>query len=151
MSYSNHRLNQSKIKYLVCFVSVLCISVGLLSGQDYKMPPKANADLVDAPPTPGVSVSPNGDLMLLMERYNLPSIAELAQPELRIAGLRINPRNNGPSRSRPTVKLTLKNIKSLDEFEVNGLPDEARINTIRWSPDSKQIAFTISKEKNIEL
>lgn len=151
MSFLNHNSQRLLFKYLVCIISVLCISVGLLSGQEYRMPPKAIADLVDAPPTPGVSISPNGEWMLLTDRYNLPSIAELAQPELRIAGLRINPRNNGPSRSRPTVKLTFKNINSLDEIEVDGLPDNARINTIRWSPDSKHIAFTISKEKNIEL
>ena len=37
--------------------------------------------------------------ILLMARENVPGIDQLAQPELRLAGSRINPRNNGPSRS----------------------------------------------------
>ena len=47
---------------------------------DYQMPPKAIADLVDAPPTPGVMRDPNNRWMLILERPNLISIEELAQP-----------------------------------------------------------------------
>ena len=63
------------------------------------MPPKAIADIVDAPATPGVSISPDKKQILIMERSSLTSIEELSQPELRLAGLRINPATNGRSRS----------------------------------------------------
>jgi hypothetical protein len=43
-------------------------------------------------------LAPDGRTLLLAEQPGLPGIAEVAQPELRLAGLRINPRNNGPSR-----------------------------------------------------
>ena len=75
------------------------------SNTNYRMPPKAIADLVDAPLPPSVSVSPNQDWLLLMEMPSLPPISELAQPELKLAGLRINPRTNGPSRSYYSTKL----------------------------------------------
>jgi len=74
--------------------------------QVYQSPPKAIADLVDAPPTPSVSFSPDHHWMLIMERASLPSIEELSQPELRLAGLRINPRTNGPSRASFYTKIT---------------------------------------------
>jgi hypothetical protein len=66
----------------------------------YQTPPKAIADLVNAPITPSVSFSKNGDWMMLLERADNPSIEELSQPELRIAGLRINPATSGPSRGQ---------------------------------------------------
>ncbi|WP_287059252.1 hypothetical protein, partial [Algoriphagus sp.] len=61
----------------------------------YQTPPQAIADLVNAPSTPSVSFSKNGDWMMLLERADNPSIEELAQPELRIAGMRINPATSG--------------------------------------------------------
>lgn len=140
------------VKFLFCVLITFCFSfAGFVFGQEYKMPPKAIADLVDAKPTPSVSVGPNGKWMLLMERHNLPSIAELAQPELRIAGLRINPRNNGSSRVRSITKLIFKNIETKNEMEVAGLPTDSRMTSIRWSPDGKNIAFSLLKENNIEL
>jgi len=100
------------------------------SNTKYRMPPKAIADLVDAPLPPSVSISPNRDWMLLMEMPNLPPISELAQPELRLAGLRINPRTNGPSRSSYFTKLTLKKISDGNETPIIGLPEESRIGKI---------------------
>jgi hypothetical protein len=117
----------------------------------YRMPPKAIADLVDAPLTPDVSVSPSQDWLLLMEQPPLPPISELAQPELKLAGLRINPRNNGPSRSSYFTSLTLKNISDNNERQITGLPPDARISNINWSPDSSLIAFTHSCESEIQL
>jgi len=53
--------------------------------------------------------------MLLMDRPGLPSIEEVAQPELRLAGLRINPRTNGRSRLRSLTGLHI-------EVLANGVP-----------------------------
>lgn len=64
------------------------------------MPPKAIYDLVMAKPTPGVSFDSKGQYMLVLERSSMPSVEDLAQPELRIAGLRINPNNFGPAAVR---------------------------------------------------
>ena len=117
----------------------------------YLMPPRAIADLADAPLTPSVSVGPNQDWMLLMERPGLPPISELAQPELKLAGLRINPRTNGQSRSSYYTKLTLKRISDGSEKPITGIPSEARIENITWSPDGKRIAFTHTHDSGIEL
>jgi hypothetical protein len=64
----------------------------------YQTPSKEIAQLVDAPLPPVVSVNATKDWMLLIHRPGYPSIEELAQPELRLAGLRMNPRTNGSSR-----------------------------------------------------
>lgn len=133
---------------------VLIISLFALNAwaQDgYQMPPKPIADLVDAPQTPAVSISAKSDWILLLERPGYPSIEELAQPELRIAGLRINPRTSGPSRSGGYNGITLKSIKGNKEKTVSGLPDKAQIENVRWSPDGKYVAFTNANNVGISL
>ncbi len=124
---------------------------GQSTQQTYQMPPKAVADLVDAPPTPSVNIDPTNQWMLIMSVPSFPSIDELAQPELRLAGMRINPRTNGPSRGRYYTGLKLKSISKGEEFDLQGLPKNPRIDNVRWSPNGKQIAFTITLETGIYL
>ena len=117
----------------------------------YQMPPQSIADLVMAPQTPGVSVNSGGDWMILVERPGYPSIKELAQPELRLAGIRINPRNNGSSRSYNYSGITFKSIAEGTEYQVEGLPKNPQIQNISWSPDGQRIAFTNDVSSGIEL
>jgi len=75
---------------------VMCAGARVAWAQEspkYQEPPAAIVQLVDAPPTPRVIVSPAGKAgearRILIEQYSgLPSIADLAQPELRLAGLK---------------------------------------------------------------
>ena len=57
----------------------------------YKLPPKEVVDLVDAPPPPQVAVSPTGEAVLLADPEAYPPIALLAEPILRLGGIRIRP------------------------------------------------------------
>src|ERR1700684_2338403 len=71
----------------------------------YQQPPKVIVDIVDALPTPGVELSPAGGAagkrwMLIEHFAGLPTIAELAQPELRLAGVRVNSKTGGPRAGR---------------------------------------------------
>lgn len=117
----------------------------------YQTPPQPIADLVNAPETPSVYVNPTGDWMVLLERPGYPSIEELAQPELRLAGLRINPHTNGSSRSYSYNGLTIKSIQGSQEYVVKGLPDNPQIENVSWSPDGQKVAFTLTKSEGIEL
>jgi dipeptidyl aminopeptidase/acylaminoacyl peptidase len=115
------------------------------------MPPQVLADIIDAPPTPGVYLSPDNEWLLLLERPGYPPISEVAQPELRLAGLRINPRSNGPSRARSLSGLTCQRLSDGQEVKVTGLPAEARITGPSWSPDGKRIAFVVNSEDKLSL
>jgi dipeptidyl aminopeptidase/acylaminoacyl peptidase len=117
----------------------------------YDTPPKAIADLIDAPQTPQVILSPAKDRMLIGQVQALPPLSELAQPELRLAGMRINPRTNGPSRGTYYVGLKLMEMSDLKEREVQGLPANPRIGAVRWSPDGRRFAFTITTESAVNL
>ena len=74
----------------------------------YLVPPKAIVEVLDAPPPPTVELSASGSAMAVLERASMPSIAELSQPMLRLAGLRINPRTNGLHRAVRYRHLTIK-------------------------------------------
>ena len=117
----------------------------------FKLPSTALAALVDAPLTPTVSLSPDKSTLLLLERSALPPLTELAQPELRLAGLRLNPAANGPSREPYTIGLVLKPLAGGAERRITGLPAGARLNHVSWSRDNRHLAFTVTLETSIEL
>src|SRR5205807_3159114 len=72
--------------FLFIFACCLCLAAAIAvdepegSKQRYQMPPRAVADLIDAPVTPAVTVSPDREWLLLLELPSLPPIAELARP-----------------------------------------------------------------------
>lgn len=117
----------------------------------YQKPPKAIADLIEAPLTPSVSIAPDEETMLLLSLPGYPSIEEVAQEELRIAGVRINPKNNASSRSSYSDGMKLQSISTGKERAVTGLPENPRIQNVQWSFDGKKIAFTNNTETGVEL
>ncbi|GAB4025018.1 S9 family peptidase [Spirosoma gilvum] len=117
----------------------------------YQTPPKPLADLVTVPATPNVSMSGKGDLMIMLEQAEVPTIAELSQPELKLAGLRLNPANTGPSRARYITGLKLRKLTDKDEKTIAGLPASPMISYVSWSPDDSKIAFANSTDSRIDL
>ncbi|GAA4359464.1 prolyl oligopeptidase family serine peptidase [Hymenobacter saemangeumensis] len=110
----------------------------------YQTPPKAIQDLLLAPPTPRLSLSGDGRTLALLAVQDFPTVAELTQPELRLAGLRLNPRTNGPSRVSYAVGIRLKRLPDGAEVPVKNLPAQARISSLNWAPDNKTIAFALT-------
>src|ERR1041384_4479622 len=134
---------------LSLFVALLLSSVPALA-QSYRKPPQAVLDVLNAPVTPSASVSPTGELMLLATGVRYPPISDLAQPMLRLAGLRINPNTNGPHRAPYFVALVVKRIGDGTETKVN-LPADAHIDFPQWSPDGRHFAFMNTTPTGIEL
>ena len=96
-------------KVLVCFL--LIVSFLTTFGQDdvsYKTPPKDMLDMLMAKAAPGVSIDDRGEWMLLTQSNSYPSVEELARPELKIAGLRINPANYAPSHQNLSITFISK-------------------------------------------
>ncbi|MFW6040179.1 MAG: S9 family peptidase, partial [Gemmatimonadota bacterium] len=119
--------------------------------EDYRTPPPEMAALVDQPQTPTASLSPGGETLLLGEVPPTLTIEDVARPELRIAGVRIDPANNGPSRSGYVTSLTLLDVATGEERAVTGLPEAPRIRNLDWSPDGARVAFTLDRPERIEL
>lgn len=136
-------------------LNLLLITSGIcLNAQDavnYQIPPKEMADLLLAKPTPGVSIDSKAEWMLLSGRNSYPSVEELAMPEYRIAGLRINPNNYSPSRQTYINSLSLKNINTNANKPVTGLPNPLFAGNLSWNPDQTKISFTHTTGKGVDL
>ncbi|MEO7156268.1 MAG: S9 family peptidase, partial [Vicinamibacterales bacterium] len=120
------------------------------AGSGYLLPPKVIVDMLDAPPPPTAEVSPARDVVALLERASMPTIAELSQPMYRLAGVRINPRTNAPHRGQRYRHLTLKAIADGAERKVT-LPASPVITWIGFSADGRRFAFTNMRENGVEL
>ena len=117
----------------------------------YRTPPPSMADVLLAAPTPSVSIDEKGRYMVLQERSSYPGIDELARPELRIAGLRIDPGNFGPSRSTYITGLRVKDLRTGAERTVEGLPQPLRAGGLVWNPSQTRLAFSHTAPDGIEL
>jgi len=133
---------------------LLLITVMRVHAQDennYKEPPREIYDLIMAKPVPSASVDDAGKWMLLIERNTFPTVAELAEPELRIAGLRINPNNFAQSRMVTLAGMRLKELNTLQEFPIKGLPENMRATGIQWNPSQNKIAFVNLTYDTVDL
>src|ERR1700730_16057923 len=73
----------------------------------YQKPFKEILDILNTPATPVLGVNPARTYATLSQSERYPSIAEVSQPMLRLAGLRINPRTNGLHLAPSSFAITL--------------------------------------------
>ncbi|MRX10916.1 prolyl oligopeptidase family serine peptidase [Pseudoduganella sp. FT25W] len=131
-------------------LSVLPLNLGLMAASPqagaqeggYRLPPAALQAIVDAARAPALSLSPQRDIVAVIETPPLPGIAEVAQPELKLAGLRINPRTCSASRFSFGADLSLLEVATRKERRITGLPRGLRLSDVSWSPDQRHLAFT---------
>jgi dipeptidyl aminopeptidase/acylaminoacyl peptidase len=139
------------MKTIICTLALtILLPVGLFAQGSYKQPPKVVQDVLNAPAIPSSSVSPTRDKIALLEPLRYPPISELAEPMLRLAGSRINPKTNGQHRQGYSVSVTLKNISDGKETPVS-FPAGAKIISPSWSPDGKYLAAGNVVGNGIEL
>ena len=122
------------------------------SSSGYQVPPAPLQAIVEQLRAPSVNLSPRRDLALMVKTPTLPSITEVAQPELKLAGLRINPRTYSQSRFSFGEDVWLFEIESRKEIRLSGLPKNLKLASMAWSPDQRSIAFThVSEASGVEL
>ena len=117
----------------------------------YQQPPKEILELIDVKDAPDIRINDAGTKILLLFKDNFKSIEELLEPEMRLAGLRINPQTNIGSRTRYYNNLKLMNIGDSAVIEITGLPTTKKITNLLWSPDQTKLSFTNTTTKGVEL
>lgn len=128
------------------------LALPLPAQQGYQQPPAAVARILDAPAKPTLLTSPDKSLLVLLERPGLPSIAEVSEPEYRLAGLRLNPRTSGPSRQNPSRGMSVMPLRGGEAQPIaTQLPAGGGISYPSWSPNGKLLAFVVSTDDALTL
>ncbi|MBI4349336.1 MAG: S9 family peptidase [Elusimicrobia bacterium] len=116
----------------------------------YQKPPKSVLDVLHAPPPPDASVSPTRERMILATPMKYPPIAELAEPMLKLAGVRIIPRTRRLQTSGYWTAYRLVELPGGGERAIE-LPPNAKVSGLAWSADSKRFAFANIGPDSVEL
>ena len=88
------------------------------AAEGYLKAPEPIGELLSAPPPPTVLFNLTRDRMLVQRTERHPPLADLAEPLLRLAGLRINPVNNGPHRTVRCLDLGLQTMPDGKEYRI---------------------------------
>ena len=139
-----------KILFLFLFIPLIS------SGQEnieYQKPSKEILELLDFERPPSVIYDDNKNYMLFLYRDNYKSIKDLSIKEMRLGGLRIDPKTNIGSRLTYYNNVKIKNLneKNSTIIQVRGIPKNAKLSNVIWSPDQKKIALTNTTEFGVEL
>jgi len=154
MKKLNALTSQNRImkKYLWALGTMLSICFAQAQEKlTYQQPSEEILELVNAPLAPSVLLSDDGEYMVLLYRDYYKTIAELSETELRLAGLRINPKTNIGSRTNYYNNVIVKEIGDKDGTQVEGLDENPRLANFSWSPDQSKIAFTNTTAKGVEV
>ena len=142
------------MKRLLYFILILFIvNVNAQENSTYQKPPKEILELVDVPRAPIVLLDDSKEYMILLYRDAYKSIEALSQEELRLGGLRIDPKTNIGSRVTYFNNVKIKNLnkKGADISQVKGLPASPKLTNFTWSPDQKKLALTNTTTNGVEV
>ena len=137
-------------------VLILLLAAVFAFGQEsltYQKPSKEILELVDVERAPSVLIDEARNYMVLVSRNAYKSIEELSREELRLGGLRIDPKTNIGSRVRYYTNLKVKDLKkeNAEIIGVKGLPKNPKLTNFRWSPKQEKLAFTHTTIDGVEL
>jgi dipeptidyl aminopeptidase/acylaminoacyl peptidase len=116
----------------------------------WQLPPAPIAQILNAPPQPSIIVSPDQLWLVELEQPQLTPIAEMAELQIPLAGLLLNPNTNTSARHQPYRSLKIKSVTSDTVIQVE-LPENPRIGFLKWSPDGQKLAFTLTQSTGLEL
>ena len=99
---------------------VLFTLSALAATPTYQEPSEEVQAILDASSPPAVVVSPDRQWMLELERPSLRPVAALAEPEVKVAGIKINPDTNGPAREYAYRGIELRDVAPHRKGEPGG-------------------------------
>ena len=116
-------------------LATIMAASALIEAEDfsYQQPAKEIQEVLNAPATPLISVSPQRDYAILMQGVRYPSIAEVAQPMLRLAGIRIDTKTNGMHLAPYFVSFSIKRLADGADVAMTA-PQPAKLGAQQVAP-----------------
>ncbi|MFN8256891.1 MAG: prolyl oligopeptidase family serine peptidase [Bacteroidales bacterium] len=108
---------------------------------DYQLPPREILDLADVQSPPQNLISAKNTYLIQLQRPQYKSLEELAEPELKLAGLRINPQSFNRTRINYINGIAIQKIKDGTPVVLTGMPKKLKAVYFTVSPDERYCAF----------
>ncbi|GAB7088169.1 alpha/beta hydrolase family protein [Marinifilum fragile] len=140
-----------RLIYVLLFF--VALNVSAQNNIDFQKPPKEILELADVERAPSVILDNQKENMILLYRSAYKTIEELSQEEMRLGGLRIDPKTNIGSRTSYSNNIKLRRLKSKSDatIQVSGLPKNPRLSNFIFSPDQSKLAFTNTSSKGVAV
>ncbi len=123
----------------------------------YDKPPQRILDVLHAPPPPWPYLSPTHDSILLVSWVAYPPIAQVAEPFLKLAGVRVEPRTRrkhdtwaGYGIAQCAQTFALVDVATSRETPIP-LPPGGCVDGIAWAADGQHFAFRNTSDRAVEL
>lgn len=137
----------------ICIVSpqaIIAQEATTDDGNTWMSPEEDILEILHAPQLPRTSISPAKTHMLLSDPIIYPTLSELAGPMLKLAGTRVNPKNNYYHGRHGGTSPRIMTIKDGTTVDLN-IPEEAEVMSTNWTADGKRFALSVGFEDRIEL
>ncbi len=149
-----------KTYYTLFFLCIICfLPSQKIIGQErsditndntWKTPEEDILKVLYAPQLPLTSISPKGTHMVLSDPIFYPTLAELGGPMLKLAGYRVNPKNNYYHGRHGGTSPRILTIKDKTTVPMN-IPENAEVMATYWTADGQRFALSVGFEDRIEL
>ena len=137
------------------FISLLFLLSIYSNGQvnsNYKTPKQALLDLIDINLAPSVIRNSDNSIMIFLYRPAYKNIEDLSREELRLGGLRVDPKRHIGSRTTYFNKVQIIKLnESKDPKEVIGLPKSINLSNFQFSPNENKVAMTNTTNNGVEI
>jgi dipeptidyl aminopeptidase/acylaminoacyl peptidase len=148
-------LNPKKGKSFL-FILFYCVSLGNFciaqtANKGYQMPPAQIAKIVEETVNQRVIFSDEAKYLAILQAPTYIDLEELAQPQAKLAGLRINLNTKQNSRNAFYNSIKIKNIRNDEEFSLAGLPANFKLSNFSFSPNEEMVAFTLLLGNELQL
>ncbi|MDF2816069.1 MAG: peptidase [Stenotrophomonas rhizophila] len=141
---------------LATAVAVAALSLAAPAFADYAKPPEQLLKVLKAPPPPQPSLDPSGQRLLLTTLQTYPSIERVAQPYLKLAGVRLEPKNRSRHDTQGgygipacVADFSLVDVGTARTTKV-ALP-QGCAGVAQWSADGSHFAFQNAVDTSVQL
>ena len=114
----------------------------------FRLPDPDVVAIIDAPPTPLASPSPDEQYIVLVHYESHPPIGMLARPRLSLAGLRLDPQLGARQRTMRFTGMSVLRIADGRQRRL-ALPEGAQVSLPVWAPGGKRFAFTVDEAAGV--
>ena len=138
--------------FSICFLMVC--QFNMLSAQEgnnnWRSPDADVLKVLHAPQLPRISTSPTGKHLLLTDPIIYPTLSELGGAMLKLAGTKVNPKNNYYHGRHGGTSPRVVNVKDKNTIPL-GIPEGAEVMRTIWTVDGERFALVVGFEDRLEL